>query len=197
MNVKYIVYHRQGLFGDQVYHHRNHILIQNASLVDRVKNAFGDSFSKLQHIIRPHRANGIIKAPRRGRTCSTYCSHKFHVRIYTRRKFKNSSPLFEVGNHEKKYSIKITVKIVSHFQTGSFTLNRGPRCGPRRGSPRALIYDTQPRRSRRECEEKEKKESSRNHPRWEEGISLALGNRLALIVDESLEERFVTVKKNP
>lgn len=92
----------------------------------------------------------------------TYCSHKF--RIYTRRKFKTltppPSPLWSWKPREKVFdgSIKITVKIVSHFQTRSFTLNCGPRCGPRRqSSPWALIYDTQPRRSRTEYKEKKKR----------------------------------------
>lgn len=123
-----------------------------------------------------------------------YCSHKF--RIYTRRKFKTLTPLWSWKPWEKVFdgSIKITVEIVSHFQTRSFTLNCGPRCGPRRGSPWALIYDTQPRRSRTEYKEKRKKKKkesskSRNHPRWEKGNILhwETVDRVASIGRQKLE----------
>lgn len=115
----------------------------------------------------------------------TYCSHKF--RIYTRRKFKTLTPLWSWKPWEKVFdgSIKITVEIVSHFQTRSFTLNCGPRCG----SPWALIYDTQPRRSRTEYKEKRKKkkriEQVEKSSTMRERKYLALGNRWSCCIDRS------------
>lgn len=127
----------------------------------------------------------------------TYCSHKF--RIYTRRKFKTltppPSPLWSWKPREKVFdgSIKITVKIVSHFQTRSFTLNCGPRCGPRRGSPWALIYDTQPRRSRTEYKEKKKKNRASREIIHDEGKGISCTDPSTKVGD--FEEARNNIKK--